>query len=75
MIKPSCKYTKYEKLLALSHFLNNYHSGQWSKGYRYLCLSLKALRKMGIDHPIDIRLNDKQYDLYNYLIDKYQNEV
>ena len=67
--------TKFEKLVVLSHFLSDYHSGQFSKGYRYLCLSLRSLRNMGIDYPLDIPLKPKHRKLYFHLVEKYQNEV
>lgn len=69
------KLNKYDMLLTLSHFLSDYHSGQFSKGYRYLCLSLRSLRNMGIDYPLDIALKPKHRKLYFHLVDKYQNEV
>ena len=34
----------YEKLLALYHFCNQYHSGQWSRLYRLSCKIGKLIR-------------------------------
>jgi hypothetical protein len=68
--------TKYDTLMALAHFCNYYHSGQWSKGYRYLCLTRNALQRYyDITYPIDIDLNSAQKRIFNYLVKHYKNKI
>lgn len=43
-----------EQLIALAHVANDYHSGQWSRGYRLLCHTLRVLRLRGFERPIDL---------------------
>jgi len=66
---------KIDTLKALCHFLNDYHGGQWSKGYRYLCITLRRLMDNGVYYPLDRKLTKKQKVLYNYLVEKYQDNV
>jgi hypothetical protein len=61
--------------IVLSHFLANYHSGQWSRGYRYLSISLKRLNRIGITHPLDYNLTSTQKRLYNHLVKCYSQDV
>lgn len=69
------KLSKIEKMLVFCHFLADYHSGQWSRGYRYLSLTMKYFRSMGITHPLDISLESRHKKMYAHLVEKYQNEV
>lgn len=67
--------TKFETMLVLCHYLADYYSGQWSTGYRYLCLTMRYFRKFGINNPLDIQLNKNQKNLYFYLVEKYNDKI
>ena len=60
---------------ALCHFCNDYHSGQWSRGYRILCRSLDWLKTHGLDRPIDIPLRPIGQRIYQQLVNKYQGNI
>ena len=67
---------KLNRLLALAHFLSYYHSGQWSRGYRYLSITLRRLREeWGIIHPLDFELNAYENELLNHLEINYWDKV
>lgn len=67
------------KLLCLAYFGMNYHSGQWSRGYKLMCRAQKLLRRKGLstqlsiscDHPQSIE-NDK---FYQRLVENYGEKV
>jgi hypothetical protein len=40
------------KLYAIAHFANDYHSGQWSRGYRLLCMAHKLLIRKGLSSSL-----------------------
>jgi hypothetical protein len=69
------KYNRVEILLALAWFLGNYHSGQWSKGYRYLSITLRKLREEGILYALDRSLSRREARLYRYFVRNYKNKV
>lgn len=44
---------KTAKLYALYRLGADYHSGQWSQGYRIMCKAGERLRRLGILRPLD----------------------
>lgn len=57
--------------LAVCHVANDYHSGQWSRGYRLLCACLRFLARHGCENPIDMTLPAAQQTLYRRLASRY----
>lgn len=57
---------------ALIHFCADYHSGQWSRGYRILC---RALRLIGDRRSLDRALNDEGRGFYWALEQKFIDRV
>lgn len=51
-------------------FCADYHSGQWSRGYRLLSIIGIRLNKLGITHPID--QIEPDYELYASLVRNYR---
>ena len=41
------------RLYALAYIGNSYHTGQWSRGYRLMCLATSKLERLGITNIID----------------------
>ena len=60
-------------LIALANVCNDYHSGQWSKGYRLLCVTQYYLEKWyGVTHVLDRQMSNTQWCMYNILRKKYE---
>lgn len=65
----------FKKLVILRVFAMDYHSGQWSRGYKILSLTSMRLRAKGMD------MNDNQIKcarrtkLYKDLVEKYGSRV
>jgi len=53
----------------LAVFLMDYHSGQWSRGYRLLC----KLDPRGFSSAMCEELRDTE--IYHYLVDNYADSV
>lgn len=53
----------------LAVFCMDYHSGQWSRGYRLLCM----LRPRNFSSELCEEL--RQTELYDYLVNNYQDKV
>lgn len=68
-------YKSWEVLHAMSWFLSSYHSGQWSRGYRYLSITLRRLYEQGDHYPISRSLSNKEARLYRYLVRTYKDKV
>ena len=70
-----------KKLLALRAFAMDYHSGQWSRGYKLLSMTYLRLRSKGIgDTPnnkiMDFKLNEaRKTDLYRQLVQFWGNKI
>jgi hypothetical protein len=56
-------------MLVLVHFLADYHSGQWSRGYRILSQLIERFSRQGI-RPLDIPLNAQQRQQYDLLVQR-----
>jgi hypothetical protein len=66
-----------ELALALAHFANDYHSGQWSRGYRLLCAVQRRVRRWGWSdwRPLDIPLSVGAEKIYRRLVARYADKV
>lgn len=64
-----------EWLHALIHFCADYHSGQTSKGYKFLCRAKRKAWKMGCKNPLDIQMSEDAQTIYDELVRKYENKV
>lgn len=63
-------------LIALRVFAADYHSGQWSHGYRLLSLTYLALRRRGIERIDDMTWQHaRSSTLYQYLARAYAEKV
>jgi hypothetical protein len=61
-------------LIALYFVCADYHSGQWSKGYRLLCLAhLYCEKWYGFTPSLDDRLTENQKRLAVEIVRKYAN--
>ena len=67
-----------KKLLALRAFATDYHSGQWSRGYKLLSMTMIRLEKKAIykygdkDHLLKMARHSR---LYKYLVDNYGGKI
>jgi hypothetical protein len=55
---------------ALYYFCEDYHSGQWSRGYRILC-RVSRIFKPGILHS----MSEEAEPIYHELVAKYADKV
>lgn len=63
-------------LIALVYLAADYHSGQFSKGYKLGCQAhAYALREFGVNISLNIGLSPQQQKLYFKLAEKYQNRL
>lgn len=62
---------RFNLLMAIAHVGNDYHSGQWSRGYRLMCRATRRLQKAGLMRPLDCKLNAEQSPLYELISTKY----
>lgn len=63
------------RLHALIHFANDYHSGQWSRGYRILSRAFRAAKRCGMHRPLDYGMVPAAQEIYDHLREDYGNEV
>ena len=60
---------------ALYVFCRDYHSGQWSRGYRIL----SRLSRMGYKPGLSLQCNKfetlEQKQIYRYLVKNYKNKI
>lgn len=65
----------FKKLVILRVFAMDYHSGQWSRGYKILSMTYIRLKAKGMD------MNDNQIKcarrtkLYKDLVERYANKI
>lgn len=58
-----------EHLFELAVFLMDYHSGQWSRGYRLLC-------RLGVGMITDSCFEEcRESEIYQHLVAKYGDKV
>lgn len=64
-------------LVALAHFANEYHSGQWSRGYRLLCRTTRALARRGFSlvDSLDSPLTRHQRGIYDALVARHAERI
>lgn len=64
------------KLLCIRAFATDYHSGQYSKGYKLLSLSGILLERKGMYHLINKHYYGiRQAALYLELVNKYADKI
>ena len=61
------------KLVTLTRFCSDYHSGQWSRGYRLLCACLRKCQRIGIPRPLDTSVISREF--YQYLTNEYTDRM
>lgn len=61
-------HTKLIDRWALAAFLTDYHSGQWSRGYRILC-------RMRVNLTPNALAELRETDCYAYLVARYRYKV
>lgn len=65
-----------DELRGLYWFMADYHGGQWSRGYRILCLAGRRLNRVyGTRDPMDLPLGVKGTAIYAALESRYANKV
>lgn len=64
-----------KKLYAIMYFCNTYHSGQWSRGYKLMCLAQKLLKRKGLSTTISPRSWIYETETYKKLEDKYGDKI
>lgn len=68
------------QLVTMIHLFNDWHSGGGSRGYRLLCLALRAYARRyhpgqhGV-HPLDIKLISEYRRLYRRLETAWMNAL
>ncbi len=50
---------------------SRWHGGQWSRGYRMMCLAGQLIRNIGIDRPLD-QINLKRPEFRRAFIQQYR---
>lgn len=63
------KKIKKENYWELCVFLMDYHSGQWSRGYRLLC------RLAPVNFTSELCKELRDTEIYQYLVSNYANSV
>ncbi len=61
--------------LAVCRFAADYHSGQFSRGYRLLCGCMRRLERAGILRPLDRAPGKHECEIYRMLVYRYRNEI
>jgi hypothetical protein len=59
-------------IVAMYHLASDWHSGQWSRGYRLLCWVYNYARKHGIDVHRQTRASRR---LYRHLAERYADKL
>lgn len=62
-------------LMAIAHLGNDWHSGQFSRGYRLMGLAVRSLQHAGLRRPLDAKMLPAQKRIYNLLAKKYGNSL
>ena len=60
---------------ALTHFANDWHSGQGSKGYKLLNYAIRRANRQGTLRPLDVPMNDDAQAVYDTLAIRYRYKV
>lgn len=61
---------------AIYWFASDYHSGQWSHGYRLACTALRRLRRIGFNgDPFALPLGAQASALYERLVSAYAEKI
>ena len=71
---------KLQRTYVIYRFASDYHSGQWSRGYRLLSRCQKALRRYLPTSPINRWLTMQRWGqnhqrLYNRLVERYDEKL
>ena len=64
----------FEGATALYAFCADYHSGQWSRGYRLLCRLGKRLKLSPLWEGYE-SLEEDEREIYDELVEKYADSV
>ena len=60
-----------ENYFDLVIFCNDYHSGQWSRGYRIL----SRFMKLGVSWGSGLEKEIREGFMYNYLVENYADKI
>jgi hypothetical protein len=63
------------RMHTICHFANDWHSGQWSRGYRLLCRTQRWLARHRVTRPLDARMSKQQKALYAHLLANYGDKI
>lgn len=55
---------------ALYYFCSDYHSGQWSRGYRILCRVSRIFKP-----PLSNSMSEEAEPIYHLLVERYGDKV
>ncbi len=66
-------------LIPLCHFASHWHNGHGRPSkkdgervsYRLLCLAMRAARRRGCLHPLDVKMTPEQREVYRHLEETY----
>lgn len=61
--------------IVLMRVAADYHSGQWSRGYRLLSRCQRFFRHIGYHDPLSVPLTAWQKTLYRELVTKYADKL
>jgi len=67
--------TKVEKYKIIWLFCHDYHSGQWSRGYKLLCLAGRRCADLNTDFINFSARELENTDLYKHLVANYANKI
>ena len=68
-------YNRFDLYGALWLFCSEYHSGQWSRGYRILSRLATAGYQPGMSLQDGCFESEEQHDIYDHLVANYADKV
>jgi len=77
MNKPPKRLTRIQRAIVIGQFSSDWHSGQWSRGYRLNCITMRYLENHGIIRYLDdwSPWNNRMKKLYSYLVENYHDKM
>jgi hypothetical protein len=66
---------RFDLIHAIAYLTSNYHSGQWSRGYRLWCRAKIWLARHGVDHPLDMKMSDRAQRIYDIIEEDYKDKM
>ena len=62
---------RFRRMVLIARLCAEYHSGQWSRGYRLLCRVLAWFRRRGVVDVLEWPLLKGEARFYRKMVDRY----